>query len=131
MLRTLEGFFRPTNLSRSYWEKYWQELHENTHEYWCVTLDHHENKKYAKLNICKQDRVNYEHNLWERRDTAVRHLPRYVQLSAFGPMADSSCLVRAGAQDTQRAHPTAVSRQLPWQTYDPRQQGRIVTEVTV
>ena len=38
-------FFCPTNLSRSYWEKYW--LHENTHEYWCVTLDHHENKKYA------------------------------------------------------------------------------------
>ena len=46
-------------------------------------------------------------------------------------MADSSCLVRAEAQDTQGAHPTAVSRQLPWQTYDRRQQGRIVAEVTV
>ena len=54
-----------------------------------------------------------------------------VQLSALGSMADSSCLVRAGAQDTQRAHPTAVSSQLPWQTYDVRQQGRRVAEVTV
>ena len=32
-----------------------------------------------------------------------------VQLSALGSMADSSCLVRAAAQDTQRAHPTTVS----------------------
>ena len=36
-----------------------------------------------------------------------------VQLSALGSIADSSCLARAGAQDTQRVHPTAVSRQLP------------------